>query len=148
MRLHKSATQIYINWLCLSHRHVNVPTYQLINNCGHSYDAHQWTWQEMLRSDIQLYHNNPNTCAAATEMPETKHTDLAPSIHAIYLFDYSIPFFIHSLYFFFSSIFRKCPQTLVAPIVKLALEQTHQTLRKAPEQYGFVAKINGKYGTL
>ncbi|XP_031630592.1 uncharacterized protein LOC116345413 [Contarinia nasturtii] len=42
---------------------------------------------------------------------------------------------------------KKCPQTLVAPIIKLALDQTHQTLRKSPEQYGYLANTN-EYQTL
>lgn len=33
---------------------------------------------------------------------------------------------------------------MVAPIIKLALDQTHQTLRKTPEQYGYLANTNGK----
>lgn len=41
--------------------------------------------------------------------------------------------------------YRKCPQTLVAPIIKLALDQTQQTLRKSPEHYGYLAKTNGKW---
>lgn len=33
---------------------------------------------------------------------------------------------------------------MVAPIIKLALDQTHQTLRKSPEQYGYLPNTNGK----
>lgn len=44
----------------------------------------------------------------------------------------------------FNLCFRNCPQTLVAPLVKISLDQTHQTLRKTPEQYGYLAKTNGK----
>lgn len=47
------------------------------------------------------------------------------------------------LFFFFFC--RKCPQTLVAPIIKLALDQTNQTLRKTPEQFGYLANTNGKF---
>lgn len=39
---------------------------------------------------------------------------------------------------------RKCPQTLVAPIIKLALEKTKQSLSKTPEQFGYSAKTSGE----
>lgn len=60
---------------------------------------------------------------------------------------FSLSFFtliliLFCLYFLF--INRKCPQTLVAPIIRLALEKTNQTLQKSPEQYGFI-NANGKF---
>lgn len=39
---------------------------------------------------------------------------------------------------------RKCPQSLVTPIVQIIVEETKQTYRKTPEVCGYNADVNGE----